>query len=98
MSPLHKDPKRVLRARFSSAYVTGVNAYANVPRPSVSSPTSLHHSPQRHRLPAVWADSGRRGTQRSEVKEEAKGRGTRTALSTACPLGNDCNRYTPEIR
>ncbi|MEI8170050.1 MAG: hypothetical protein WCG50_10265 [Rhodoferax sp.] len=60
-----------------------------------SSLTSLHPPPRRHRLAAVLAlgnstadehsqrlaGSGRCGIQRSEVKEEAKGRGTRTALS-----------------
>ena len=59
-----------------------------------SSLTSLHHPRQCHRqlavlacnasiplVPTALADSGRRGAQRSEVKEEAEGRGTRTELS-----------------
>ncbi|MEI8171031.1 MAG: hypothetical protein WCG50_15240 [Rhodoferax sp.] len=46
-----------------------------------SSLTSLHPLPQCHRLSPVLTDSGRRGIQCGEVKEEAKGRGTRTALS-----------------
>ena len=32
-------------------------------------------------VPTTLADAGRRGAQRSEVKEEAEGRGTRTKLS-----------------
>jgi len=69
------------------ANATGANASANVPRPAGSSliwqnpKSTLHNSPQCHRQPAVLADSGRRGAQCSEVKEEAEGRGTRTELS-----------------
>ena len=37
----------------SRADATGVNACANVPRSAVSSLTSLHHSPQRHRQPTL---------------------------------------------
>ena len=72
----------------------GAKGSANVPRPSGSSLISLHPSPQRHRPPAMWvrthdypmrstvlADSGRRSTQRSGIKEEPEGRGTAAELS-----------------
>jgi len=57
--------------------------------------STLHHPSRCHRqramlvcndsipicVPTMLADAGRRGAQRSEVKEEAEGRGTRTELS-----------------
>ena len=45
-----------------------------------------HATTQSPALPNRSADAGRRGAQRSEVKEEAKGRGTRTELDamSAC--------------
>ena len=38
---------------FVGAAATGVNASADVPRPTGSSLIPLQHSPQRHRQPAV---------------------------------------------
>jgi len=75
-----------------------------------SSLTSLHHPRQCHRqlavlacnasiplVPTALADAGRRGAQRSEVKEEAEGRGTRTELSAMSSGVLTCLVPTSEI-
>ena len=43
----------------------------------------MHAMRQYHCSPTALADSGRRGAQRSDVKEKAEGQGTRTELSAA---------------
>ena len=93
---------------------TRVSNSVRVPRPSASSLTEGRHSPKLRGLPCAFGiqnprfakhrpRAGRWCALRSEIKEEAAGRGTFAEQSTpsACPvtlLGNEpCNHYKPQL-
>ena len=89
VEPAHRQPLGLTAQRMWRAWLCLIGwiereqlRSSALPGSQVSS-FAMHAMHQYHWSPTALADSGRRGAQRSDVKEKAEGQGTRTELSAA---------------